>query len=313
MNGLELSEQYYETCGKEIFHTQFNNLMERVAVGLVGPGSECLGFDDEFSRDHDWGPSFCLWVTEEDFKRYGAKLQACYAALPRSFKGYPPRQQSPGEENRVGAISIESFYSRYTGLSKAPESISEWQCIPEVNLSICTNGKVFHDSQGEFSRWREKLLQFFPSELIVKKIADCCMQAGQAGQYNWQRGLLRNDPYTVNLTRNNFCTQIMKMTYLMNKTYAPFYKWLYHGFKQLPVLAPELSPLMENLLCGINVFSHSDNPGQWGVQQDLIQQICAKTVSKLKAMGLTDQSSPFLLDHVPHIMHHIKNPTFTFS
>ena len=313
MKGLELSKQYYEMCGKEIFHTTFTHLMDRVAVGLVGPGSECLGFDDEHSRDHDWGPSFCLWVTQKDFKNHGRDLQECYDALPGAFKGYPPRQQSPGEENRVGVISIDSFYLRYTGLSKPPESIQQWQRIPEVNLSTCTNGKVFYDPLGEFSRWRQELLKFYPNEVVVRKIADCCMHAGQAGQYNWQRGLLRNDPYTVNLAKNNFCTQIIRIAYLINKTFPPFYKWLYKGFKQLPRLAPELSPLLDELLGGDNVFSHSENQEQWRAQQALIQRICLKTINTMKTIGLTDHDSPFLLDHVPHILRHIEDPGVTFN
>jgi len=172
MNGLELSEKYYETYGKKIFHTRFKALMPRIAVGLVGPGSECLGFDDEHSQDHDWGPSFCLWVSQEDYKHYGKDLQACYDNLPKSFNGFSPRQESPGEKNRVGVMGIESFYSRYTGLPHPPRTIGEWQRIPEANLAICTNGKVFYDPLGEFTQWRDALLEFYPNELIIKKIAN---------------------------------------------------------------------------------------------------------------------------------------------
>jgi len=302
MNGLELSEKYYETYGKKIFHTRFKALMPRIAVGLVGPGSECLGFDDEHSQDHDWGPSFCLWVSQEDYKHYGKDLQACYDNLPKSFNGFSPRQESPGEKNRVGVMGIESFYSRYTGLPHPPRTIGEWQRIPEANLAICTNGKVFYDPLGEFTQWRDALLEFYPNELIIKKIANCCMHAGQAGQYNWQRGLLRNDPYSVNVAKNNFCTQIMQLTYLINKKYAPFYKWLYAGFKQLPILTPELLPLMDRLLTSANVFSNTIGNDEWGHQQDLIQQICTLIINQLTTSDMTEQTSPFLIDHVPDIL-----------
>ena len=42
-------------------------------------------FDDELSRDHDFAPRFCLWLTDEDYDAIGEQLQADYDALSRDF------------------------------------------------------------------------------------------------------------------------------------------------------------------------------------------------------------------------------------
>lgn len=60
MRGLELAERFYEEVGRPLLTEEYPFELPRIAVGLVGEGSECFGFDDEVSRDHDWGPGFCI-------------------------------------------------------------------------------------------------------------------------------------------------------------------------------------------------------------------------------------------------------------
>ena len=64
MKGLELAKNYYLTYGKEMLENEFPTLLPRLAVGLVGQGSECLGYDDDISKDHDFEPCFCIFITK---------------------------------------------------------------------------------------------------------------------------------------------------------------------------------------------------------------------------------------------------------
>ena len=66
MNGLELSREYFESFGRPLLENDFSGLLPYVAVGLIGSGSECLGFDDEVSRDHDFEPGFCIFLPGEE-------------------------------------------------------------------------------------------------------------------------------------------------------------------------------------------------------------------------------------------------------
>lgn len=53
MQGLELCKQYFSECALPQFEKECPELLPRMAIGLVGDGSKCFGFDDHISRDHD--------------------------------------------------------------------------------------------------------------------------------------------------------------------------------------------------------------------------------------------------------------------
>ena len=62
MKGLELSRALFRDRAEKELKARFPELFGRLAFGLVGNGSECFGFDDEISRDHDWGADFYVWL-----------------------------------------------------------------------------------------------------------------------------------------------------------------------------------------------------------------------------------------------------------
>ena len=56
--GLELARAYYEQYGRPMLEKEFPDVLDRIAAGLCGHGSECFGYDDAVSRDHDFEPGF---------------------------------------------------------------------------------------------------------------------------------------------------------------------------------------------------------------------------------------------------------------
>lgn len=182
MKGLELAKRLYEERARKLFENELPDLIPQMAVGLVGEGSECFGFDDEISRDHDWGPAFCIWLPQEVLAANSGRLDSVLAELPRQFEGFEVRMTDPRlRMGRVGPLPLELFYQRFLNVPRAPENLIEWRRIPEQYLAVATNGEVFQDNLGTFSAIREKLLAFYPEDLRLKKIAARIMAASQAG------------------------------------------------------------------------------------------------------------------------------------
>ena len=66
MKGLEISKAFFEEYGRPMLMEQFPELMPYLAAGLCGSGSECLGYDDDVSTDHDYEPGFIIFLPGED-------------------------------------------------------------------------------------------------------------------------------------------------------------------------------------------------------------------------------------------------------
>ena len=282
ISGLELSKCYYETYGKAMLKEQFPEYADRVAAGLVGHGSECLGFDDMWSKDHDFGPGFCLWLTEEDYEKVGQKMQEAYEALPKAFMGYPARNTSKRGGGRVGVLSIPEFYEEFTGNGA-------WSEMEDEKVAMAVNGEVFDDPVGEVSAIREQLQNGMPFAVWKRRLANAVALTAQAGQYNYGRCKKRNDIVAANLALDEFVREGMRTAYLLNRRYMPYYKWAWRGLENLERLS-ELKPLFEQVL------------SSEGERESVVEEICARLLEELKRQNLTYGEETFLELHVERIL-----------
>lgn len=291
MKGLELSRLFYEEAVKPLLEADFAELMPRIAAGLSGEGSQCFGFDDEISQDHDWGASICLWLTAEDYARYGQSLQQALYNLPRGFRGYPV-SWVPG---RNGVLEIGAFYKKYLAVDAVPQTIGQWLHIPEHHLAVATNGEVFADPFGQFSAVREELKKGYPEDIRKKLLAGRCMNMAQSGQYNYPRVLSRGDKTAALLTEAEFIRNACSAVYLLNNRYAPFYKWMAHGLKTLPNLGQAVAEKLEALTAYPHPGVQAEDYYVGKIQ--IMQEICNLLIAELRRQGLSDSFDASLIEH----------------
>jgi len=190
MKGIELARAFYEQCGKPMLEEQFADLLPYLAVGLIGSGSECFGFDDTVSADHDFEPGFCIFLPGEEVvdRKQAFALERAYAKLPKEFRGYRRAMLAPVGGARHGVIRTGEWLAEKLGSESGTLTAQEYLRLPEQALAELTNGEVFFDHYGQLSALRENL-RCFPEEIRRKKLAGNLLLMAQAGQYNYTRCL----------------------------------------------------------------------------------------------------------------------------
>lgn len=296
MRGLDEAREFYLEFGAEMIHKRFPEYEGRIAAGLAGHGSECFGYDDEISRDHDFEKGFCLWLTAEDDTRIGVELSRAYRALPVR-RG---TARSELAESGRGVKRIDLFFRRYTGSAGAPESWEQWLYLPSYALAEATNGEVWRDDMGSFTAVREKLLHGMPEDVRKKKLAARAAQMAQAGQYNYTRCIRHGQEGAAMLALTEFVNAACGMIYLLNRVHMPYYKWVFRGMDALPVLG-DMRPALEFLLLGEN-----DGDGR-GTKAGVIEDICAAVIRELRAQSLTDGGWDYMEPHAFEIMERIED------
>lgn len=252
MKGLELARRYYEAYGKPMLRERFPEAAPYIAVGLAGSGSECLGYDDEISEDHDFGPGFCLWLPGEDVvdRKTAFRLERAYAALPSEFEGYRRPVAAPVGGMRTGVMRMGAFFSEKTGSPTGELDTEAWLRVPASSLGEAVNGAVFADPYGAFTGIRARL-GHMPRDIRLKRMAGHLLTMAQSGQYNYQRCLDHGEAGAAQLAAFAFVRSAISVIFLINDRYEPFYKWAFRALRELPVLA-ELEPVLSGIISAPN-------------------------------------------------------------
>lgn len=324
--GLKLARECWNACGKPLIADKYPEYQGRIAAGLVGHGSECYGFDDDLSRDHDFGPRFCLWLTDEDYAAIGERLQADYEALPQSFMGYGPREstaRAQGAGRRDGVFRIGDFFESITGYRQAPSTNNphEWLMLDEATLAAATNGEVFADPLGKFLDTRQGF-KTMPEDVRLALISKRLGMMAQAGQYNVPRMLARGDGAAAWLSIGEFVQAAASLVFLLNNPitvgYLPYYKWRFAALRRLSSrMATRLADVcgqLETLLrlssaacyggAGFGEGGKESAPVAEKISQT-IEHVCAEVVAELRREGLTGSDETFLEWQRPYVEEHI--------
>ena len=301
MRGLDLSERFYLEYGAPMIHELFPELEGLVAVGLVGSGSECFGYDDELSQDHDFEAGFCIFLPDESVVDRKAEfaLERAYSKLPKEFMGYKRSILDPVGGNRHGVIRMSEFFKDKTGSPDGSIPLRDWFFVSEQSVAEATNGKVFRDDLGLFSSVRDAL-SYMPEEVRLKKLAGNLLLMGQAGKYNYDRCVKRGETAAAQLAVTEFVKSTLNVVFLLNKRYIPYYKWSFRALRDLPRLFALYEPL-EYLISSGNL---GDEVGR---KQTVIERVCFDIIEELRNQELTECTGDDIGSHAYEVNDKISN------
>ena len=230
----EKNRRFYDKYVSQLIHSEFAACEDRIAVGIAGEGSDCFGYDDEISRDHDFGTGVCLWLTDEDMARFGYLLSIAYNELVDSVKrsNYTERLRE-----RRGVMTIHDFYSDILHIDCDTKncrlSEEDWYRLDHACLKTATNGEVFRDDLGAFTAFRRYLLGYYPDRVWRTRIAEQLHEYASAFQVNYARCMTRRDLVAAELCRARGVSAAMELYFLLRREYPPYYKWTFRALTEM--------------------------------------------------------------------------------
>jgi hypothetical protein len=263
IKGLKLSERFYKEAVKPITDREFPGL--KYSAGLIGYGSEVLGFDTEISTDHHWGPRVLLFLTESDFFSIKEHLDLVLRNnLQVDFLGYSVNYNSgdnigvrlpitvdKGPVNHfVEFYTVKDFLSKRLGMESV-ESLTDadWLSIPEQRLLEIISGKIFVDKLNELEKIRETI-SYYPNHIWIYKMATEWGKIAQIEAFTGRCGHV-GDELGSSLIAARIVKHIMNLCYMMEKKYAPYAKWFGSGFKRLSC-SKTLLPILQRVTGSTN-------------------------------------------------------------
>lgn len=275
MKGMDLSREYFQSIVLPRLERDWPELLPRLAAGLAGNGSDCFGYDDELSRDHDWGVEYFLWLPED----LAHRREPLEAWRQQVFRESPPQmgRVRSAYGARIGVQTVGEFYQSLLGRPQGPETLVQWLQVPEDNLAMAVNGEVFLDRDGGFTAVREKLLRHYPEDVRKKKLAAKCMSIAQSGQYNFLRMAKREDWVTVRTILQRFTDAVMGLVFLVNRRYKPYYKWSWRALGELPIQGQETADALREI-----ALSPDFSGEELRRQIDRIEALCARLLTVLQ-------------------------------
>jgi len=247
INGLNLSERFFFDIAKPILDKYFPDLV--YSSGLIGYGSDVLGFDDVISTDHMWGPRFYMFVSETDIALKEQLFSVFSKELPYTYEGYSVNFSKPNmndsgvrhpEYITKGLVSplifiqtLNVYLDSYLGVHDFDTlSMVDWLALSEHRLLSLTSGKIFVDNL-DINKQLSKI-RFYPDHVRLFLIASNWSLIAEEQAFV-KRCFDVGDEIGSVLVCARIAERLMRLAFLYCNMYAPYSKWFGKAFKLLPI------------------------------------------------------------------------------
>jgi hypothetical protein len=288
--GLVLAEGFYQDAVKPILASHYPDL--RYSAALIGSGSEVLGFDDQMSRDHHWGPRVMIFLSTDDFKvKRDAIRSALSHELPPQYLGYstnfaPPDPLEHGTQmlrpvisgpvnHRVEIHKLAGYFHGYLNINiEKPLSPVDWLTLPQQKLRSIIGGQVFHDDLN-LESIRSRFV-WYPYDVWLYILAALWARIGQEEHLMGRAGDVGDENGSA-IIGARIARDIMRLAFLMERQYPPYAKWFGNTFQQLQCAA-DLGPALTQAL-------HAES---WPEREDGLSTAYQIIAGMHNALGITE-------------------------
>ncbi|OGS06952.1 MAG: hypothetical protein A2270_00765 [Elusimicrobia bacterium RIFOXYA12_FULL_51_18] len=259
ISGIKLSRLFYKKTVAPILHIRFPRL--NYSAGLLGAGSEVLGYDTPVSRDHDWGPKVFIFLSKTSHNEIKEKIAKVLSTnLPHSFLGYPTNFSAPDSKgvrtplnitsgpvnHRVAILTTKSFIETRLKVDPFQKiSVSDWLAFPQQRLLEIVRGEVFYDGLRELRRIRKKF-RFYPRDVWLYMLAAQWIRISQEEAFVGRCGDV-GDELGSRIVAARIIRDLMRLCFLLEREYAPYSKWLGTAFLALKP-SKSLIPVFNKIL-----------------------------------------------------------------
>ncbi|MGW6278505.1 DUF4037 domain-containing protein [Kribbella sp. NPDC055071] len=200
------------------------------AAGLLGWGSDVLGYDTERSMDHGWGLRAVVLVDSAEVEHVRARVDA---GLPEKYDGFPIRFGWDDVEpmHHVTVTTVGEWLTGQLGFDASQGiGLVDWLVTPQQQLLGVVAGRVYADD-GRLAAVRE-VLQWYPDE-VWRWLMACQWSRISEEEAFVQRTFEAGDSLGSRVVAARLVRDVMRLALLQARTYAPYSKWLGTAFARL--------------------------------------------------------------------------------
>lgn len=200
------------------------------AAGLLGWGSDVLGYDTERSTDHGWGPRMVVLVDAGEVERVRGLVDA---GLPDEYEGHAVRFGWDAREatHHVTVTTLADWLAEWLGFDASQGiGLEDWLLTPQQQLLGVVAGRVYADD-GRLAVVQEALA-WYPDQVWRWMLACQWSRIAQEEAFV-QRTHEVGDELGSRVVTARLVRDVMRLALLQSRTYAPYTKWLGTAFARL--------------------------------------------------------------------------------